>query len=75
MNKTMKVNHIGYARKSKNGKALKLGLLVDALFHARRYVSKDGKWYVGLVINESKVLDVLEGRKVVTNVSQIDNKR
>lgn len=64
---------MGYARKSKNGKALKLDLLADEFLKAKKYRGKDGKRYVGLVINLGNLLDVLEGRKEVTNVSQLEN--
>lgn len=69
----MRVRHIGYARKSRTGRALKLDLVLEAFNDATRYTGKEGKEYVGLVINMSKLCDVLEGRKEVTNVSQIEN--
>ncbi len=67
----MKVHHVGYVRKSRNGRALKLDIAVQNVLDAVRYTSKNGQEYVGLVINMSTLLDVLEGRRVVTGVNQI----
>jgi hypothetical protein len=67
----MKVQHVGYARKSRNGRALKLDLSLLKFLTAERYTGKDGKEYVGLVVNMSTLLDVLEGRREVTGVNQI----
>ena len=69
----MNVQHVGYARKSRKGRALKLDLSLQEFLTATRYTGKDGEEYVGLLINMSKLLDVLEGRKEVTNVTQIGN--
>jgi len=69
----MKVQHVGYARKSRNGRALKLDLSLNGFLTANRYTGKDGKEYVGLLINVSKLLDVLEGRSEVIGVNQIEN--
>lgn len=71
----MKVQHVGYARRSRNGRALKLDLSLNEFLMANRYAGKDGKEYVGLLINVSKLLDVLEGRSEVTGVNQIENDR
>jgi hypothetical protein len=69
----MKVQHVGYARKSVNGRALKLDIALEAFVTAERYRGKDGQEYVPLLINMSKLLDILEDRRKVTGVSQIVN--
>lgn len=67
----MKIHHVGYVRKSRNGRALKLDIAVQNVLDAVRYTGKNGQEYVGLVINMSTLLDVLEDRRVVTGVNQI----
>ena len=67
----MNVLHVGYARKSRNGRALKLDILLEAFLSAQRYRGGDGKEYVNIVVNLDKLVDVLEGRKAVTGVNQI----
>ena len=67
----MKVEHVGYVRMSKRGKALKIDLVMEALEAADRYRGRDGKWYVGLVIQIEKLLDVLEKKREVVGIEQI----
>jgi hypothetical protein len=67
----MKVEHVGYVRMSKRGKALKLDLVMEALDAADKYRGKDGKLYVGLVIQIEKLLDVLEKKREVVGIEQI----
>jgi hypothetical protein len=67
----MKIHHVGYVRKSRNGRALKLDIAVQNVLDAVRYTGKNGQEYVGLVINMSTLLDVLEDRRIVTGVNQI----
>jgi len=61
---------VGYARKSLSGNALKINLSVEAFMEAERYAGKDGREYVGLVLNANKVRSILDGQKEVTGVSQ-----
>ncbi|UCE73993.1 MAG: hypothetical protein JSV56_13395 [Methanomassiliicoccales archaeon] len=64
---------IGYVRKSKGGNALKLSISKEAFDDAQRYLSQDGKEYVGLVINLSKVQEILDETRDVTSICQIVN--
>lgn len=71
----VKVGHIGYARKSKSGKALKLDISMDAFLTAERYKTKENKEYVGLLVNMNKLMDILEGKREVTSVNQVENSK
>ncbi|MEE9151158.1 MAG: hypothetical protein V3U20_04905 [Thermoplasmata archaeon] len=62
---------IGYVRKSRNGNALKLSISAEAFENAQRYLSQDGKEYVGLIVNLAKVQEILEDTRDVTSVCQI----
>ncbi len=64
---------IGYVRKSRNGNALKLSLSAEAFDNAQRYLSQDGKEYVGLIVHLAKVQEILDGTRDVTSVCQITN--
>ena len=50
---------IGYIRKSRSGNALNISLSAEALDSAQRYLSPDGKEYIGLVVNTAKVQEIL----------------
>lgn len=67
----MKILHIGYARRSRNGRALKLDILIESVLSAQRYTGSDGKEYINAVLNVDKLYSVLEGRKPVTGINQI----
>ncbi len=62
---------IGYVRKSRNGNALKLSISAEAFENAQRYLSQDGKEYVGLIVNLAKVQEILDDTRDVTSVCQI----
>jgi len=62
---------IGYVRKSRNGNALKLSISAEAFENAQRYLSQDGKEYVGLIVNIAKVQEILDDTRDVTSVCQI----
>ena len=64
---------IGYVRKSRSGNALKLSISAEAFDSAQRYLSQDGKEYVGLIVNTAKVQEILEDSRDVTSVCQIVN--
>jgi hypothetical protein len=64
---------IGYVRKSRSGNALKLSISAEAFDSAQRYLSQDGKEYVGLIVNTSKVQEILDDSRDVTSVCQIVN--
>jgi len=62
---------VGYVRKSRNGNALKLSISAEAFDSAQRYLSQDGKEYVGLVVNLAKVQEILDETRDVTSICQI----
>ena len=62
---------IGYVRKSRNGNALNLSISAEAFDNAQRYLSQDGKEYVGLIVNIAKVQEILDDTRDVTSVCQI----
>ena len=64
-------NLLGYARKSNNGKALKLNISVDAFESSEKYSSSDGKQYVSMILNINKVQDLIGGTKEVTGIVQL----
>ena len=64
---------IGYVRKSRSGNALKLSISAEAFDSAQRYLSADGKEYVGLIVNTAKVQEILDDTRDVTSVCQILN--
>jgi len=67
------IYHMGYCRRSRHGRALKLDISLEAFLMADRYTAKDGNEWVGMTISIGKVLDVLEGRMEVAGVNQIRN--
>jgi hypothetical protein len=67
----MKNNLIGYIRKSNNGGALRINLDYEALEHAEKYETKDGRQYVGLVANLAKIGEIMDGTREVTSVCQL----
>ncbi len=62
---------IGYVRKSRNNGALKISISVEAFESAERYLSQDGKEYVGLVMHIGKVQEIMDGTRDVTSVCQL----
>ncbi len=62
---------IGYVRKSRGGNALKLSISKEAFDSAQRYLSQDGKEYVGLIVNIAKVQEILDDTRDVTSICQI----
>jgi hypothetical protein len=70
----MKVELIGYVRMSRNGKALKVDLIVRNLNYNTAYQGKDGTWYIGGLINLGKLTDLLEGRRGVITLNQVQNR-
>jgi len=67
------VNHLGYIRRSRRGKALKLDISLESFLMAERYSTKDGKEWVNMMVSIEKVLDVLEGKLEVAGINQIEN--
>lgn len=68
------VNHLGFLRRSRRGKALKLDISVQAFLLAKRYVTKDGREWVNMIVPIEKLLDVLEGKVEVAGINQIENR-
>ena len=68
------VNHLGFLRRSRRGKALKLDISVQAFLLAKRYVTKDGREWVNMMVPIEKLLDVLEGKVEVAGINQIENR-
>ncbi len=62
---------IGFVRKSNGGSAIKVNISADAFQEAERYLSHDGKEFVGLVINLDKLNQVAAGEREVTSICQI----
>ena len=67
------INHLGYIRRSRRGKAVKLDISLEAFLMAKRYTTKDGKEWVNMIIPIGKLLDVLEGKLEVAGINQIEN--
>lgn len=67
------INHLGYLRRSRRGRAVKLDISLEAFLLAERYATKDGREWVSMTVSIEKLLDVLEGRTAVAGVNQIGN--
>ena len=67
----MKILHMGYARKSRSGQALKVDIMLEAFMSAQRYRSSDGRDYVSMVVSMDKLKAVLDGKQDVTGLNQI----
>ena len=68
------INHLGYIRRSRRGKAVKLDISLESFLMAQRYTTKDGKEWVNMVVSIDKVLDVLEGKIQVAGISQLSSR-
>lgn len=64
---------VGYVRKSRSGNALQISISAEAFDNAQRYLSQDGKEYVQLIVNTSKVTEILDDTRDVTSVVQVIN--
>ena len=62
---------VGYARKSKNGGALKLNLDYEAIKRSEKYTTQDGRKYVALIANMGKIQEIIEGEREVTSICQL----
>ena len=67
------INHLGYIRRSRRGKAVKLDISLESFLMAQRYTTKDGKEWVNMMVPIDKLLDVLEGKLEVVGINQIEN--
>ncbi len=69
------INHIGFMRRSRRGRALKLDISLEAFLLARRYTTKDGKEWVHMMVPIDRLLDVLEGKAEYAGINQICDER
>jgi hypothetical protein len=67
------INHLGYIRRSRRGKAVKLDISLEAFLMAQRYTTKDGKEWVNMMVPIDKLLDVLEGKLEVVGINQMEH--
>jgi hypothetical protein len=51
---------------------VKLDISLEAFLMADRYVTKDGKEWVNMVVQMEKLLDVLEGKAEAAGISQLE---
>ena len=64
---------VGFARKSNAGRALKLSINTSSFQDCATFVTSDGQEYVPLVISLNALNKVLNGERVVTTISQIQD--
>ena len=64
---------IGYARKSIDGRSVKLSIDATAFEKANRFSTQDGREYVQLVMNADKIVEIINGEREVTSICQIVN--
>jgi hypothetical protein len=69
----VKTELMGFVRRTKSGKGLRLSISADAFSKAERYTTQDGTEFVPMFINLSRIYQLIEGEKEVTNVTQITN--
>jgi hypothetical protein len=67
------VNHLGYLRRSKRGRALKIDVNLEAFLLAERYATKDGKEWVNMMVPMDKLLLVLEGKAEAAVINQLEH--
>ena len=68
-----KTNLVGYVRKSNAGGAVKVSINTDAFTECETYVTSDGQEYVPLIISVNALNKVLDGERVVTTISQMQD--
>lgn len=66
---------VGYVRKSRNGKGLKVNVSKEAFERAQTYQTKNGEEYVALVINLEKLMDLISGERDFVTLNQIINEK
>jgi len=67
------INHLGYLRRSRRGRALKIDVNLEAFLMAERYTTKDGKEWVNMVVPMGKLLEVLEGKAEAAVINQLEH--
>ena len=68
-----KSNLVGYVRRSNAGGAIKVSINSDAFSDCETCITSDGQEYVPLVISLNALNKVLNGERVVTTISQIQD--
>ena len=68
-----KSNLVGYVRRSNAGGAIKVSINSDAFSDCETYITSDGQEYVPLVISLNALNKVLNGERVVTTITQIQD--
>ena len=68
-----KSNLVRYVRRSNAGGAIKVSINSDAFSDCETYITSDGQEYVPLVISLNALNKVLNGERVVTTISQIQD--
>ena len=66
-----KTELMGFVRRTKSGKGLRISISADAFNKAERYTTKDGTEFVPMFIRLASIYQILEGEKEVTAVSQL----
>jgi len=67
------INHMGYLRRSRRGRALKIDVNLEAFLLAERYTTKDGKEWVNMMVPMEKLLEVLEGKAEAAVINQLEH--
>ena len=61
----------GYARLSQAGKAINVSINTNAFGDCKTYSTADGQTYTSLVISLDALHKVMNGKRIVTTVSQL----
>ena len=68
---SVRTDLMGYVRRSNNGGALKVSIDQEAFQKAQSYQTSDGRSYVGMIINLTKLRNLLLGEQEVTAINQL----
>lgn len=63
---------VGWVRKGKDKTHLGIHISAEAFDSAQRNLSHDGKEYVSLIVNLAKVQKIMDGKRDVASIFQID---
>ena len=61
---------VGFARRSNQGRDVKISINVNAINECETYTTSDGETYVPLIVNMNALKNVISGERAVTTVSQ-----
>ena len=62
---------VGYVRKSKTARELKVNVSKKAIENTQSYKTRDGKEYVSLIIDLEKLMDLIAGERDFVPVEQV----